>query len=108
MENESPQAQSGMPAKEKAEGKKSGRKPEFRVVQASTDVAGAKKYEDIGAMWKNTSKSGSDFYNLKIGKLKLLVFPNWDSREVKDTRGGVEERAPQSPSAYPKNQQGKI
>jgi hypothetical protein len=33
-------------------------------------------YKNVGGMWKNVSKNGNDFYTLKIGELKLLVFPN--------------------------------
>jgi hypothetical protein len=33
-------------------------------------------YVNVGGMWKNISKSGNEFYTLKIGQLKLLVFPN--------------------------------
>jgi len=36
-------------------------------------------YKDVGAMWRNVSKSGNEFYTLKIGKLKLLVFQNIQS-----------------------------
>lgn len=55
---------------------KSGR-PNFRVVQAEYDTRlGKTLYKDVGAMWKNTSKSGNEFYTMKIGKLKLLVFAN--------------------------------
>jgi uncharacterized protein (DUF736 family) len=52
-------------------------KPDFRVVQPEYDSSlGRTVYKDVGAMWKNTSKSGNEFYTMKIGKLKLLVFPN--------------------------------
>jgi hypothetical protein len=30
----------------------------------------------VGGMWKNVSRNGNEFYTLKIGQLKLLVFPN--------------------------------
>jgi uncharacterized protein (DUF736 family) len=54
-----------------------GPKPDFRVVQAEYDTRlGKTLFKDIGAMWKNTSKSGNEFYTMKIGKLKLLVFKN--------------------------------
>ncbi|MCX8197630.1 MAG: DUF736 domain-containing protein [Candidatus Micrarchaeota archaeon] len=52
-------------------------KPDFRVVQAEYDAkTGKTVYRDIGAMWRNTSKAGNEFYTMKIGKLKLLVFRN--------------------------------
>lgn len=54
-----------------------GGRPVFRVVQAEYDNRlGKTLYKDVGAMWKNTSKSGNEFYTMKIGKLKLLVFAN--------------------------------
>ena len=52
-------------------------RPELRVVQVEYDSRlGKSVYKDVGAMWRNTSKSGNEFYTMKIGKLKLLVFPN--------------------------------
>jgi len=58
-------------------GKYVGEKPDLRVVQVEYDNRlGKSVYKDVGAMWKNTSKAGNEFYTMKIGKLKLLVFPN--------------------------------
>lgn len=52
-------------------------RPDLRVVQVEYDSRlGKSVYKDVGAMWKNTSKAGNEFYTMKIGKLKLLVFPN--------------------------------
>ena len=54
-----------------------GTRPEFRVVQAEYDTRlGKTIYKDVGAMWRNVSKAGNEFYTMKIGKLKLLVFQN--------------------------------
>lgn len=54
-----------------------GEKPDFKVVQTEYDSRlGKTIFKDVGAMWRGTSKSGSDYYTLKIGKLRLLVFPN--------------------------------
>ena len=54
-----------------------GPKPDFRVVQTEYDSRlGKTVYKDVGAMWRNVSKAGNEFYTLKIGKLKLLVFQN--------------------------------
>ncbi|MEM4633989.1 MAG: hypothetical protein QW275_02425 [Candidatus Anstonellaceae archaeon] len=54
-----------------------GQRPDFRVVQAEHDSkTGKTLYKDVGAIWKNTSKSGNEFYTMKIGKLRLLVFKN--------------------------------
>ena len=54
----------------------SGNRPDLRVVQADRDKNGAVIYKNVGGMWKNVSKNGNEFYTLKIGELKLLVFPN--------------------------------
>ena len=57
--------------------KEKGPRPDFRVVQTEYDSRlGKTLFKDVGAMWKNRSKSGKDFYTMKIGKLKLLVFEN--------------------------------
>ncbi|MCK4319033.1 hypothetical protein KAW38_00490 [Candidatus Micrarchaeota archaeon] len=60
-----------------------GAKPDFRIVQPGTDQNGNAIYTNIGGMWKNVSKNGNEFYMLRIGKLRLLVFPN--------DKGGVNE-----------------
>jgi len=53
-----------------------GDRPDFRVVQPEVDKDGKVVYKDVGAIWKNMSKAGNEFYTMKIGKLRLLVFPN--------------------------------
>ena len=54
-----------------------GERPDLRVVQVEYDTRlGKSVFKDVGAMWRNTSKNGNEFYTMKIGKLKLLVFPN--------------------------------
>ena len=54
-----------------------GAKPDFRIVQPEyVPALGKTVYKDVGAMWHNVSKSGNEFYTMKIGKLKLLVFQN--------------------------------
>ncbi|OIO21315.1 hypothetical protein AUJ17_03230 [Candidatus Micrarchaeota archaeon CG1_02_47_40] len=55
---------------------KKGKTPDFRIVQPGVGLDGRANYENVGAMWHNVSKAGADFYSLKIGNLKLLVFPN--------------------------------
>ena len=54
------------------------RQPDFRVVQPEFDARENKTvFKDVGALWHNVSgKTGREFYTLKIGKLRLLVFPN--------------------------------
>ncbi|VVB98910.1 Uncharacterised protein [uncultured archaeon] len=60
-----------------SEVKSVGERPDFRVVQTEYDNRlGKTVFKDVGAMWRGTSKNGSDYYTLKIGKLRLLVFPN--------------------------------
>lgn len=51
-------------------------RPDLRVVQADRDKDGNVIYSNVGGMWKNVSKNGNMFYTLRIGQLKLLVFPN--------------------------------
>ena len=76
-----------MPAKEgeerlddeggEARERTAGAKPDFRIVQPEyVPALGKTVYKDVGAMWHNVSKGGNEFYTMKIGKLKLLVFPN--------------------------------
>jgi len=59
-------------------GEAAGRQPDFRVVQPEyNSIEGKTIFKDVGALWKNISrKTGREFYTMKIGKLKLLVFPN--------------------------------
>jgi len=63
-------------AQKSASGSAVGNRSDFRVVQTDQDKDGKTLYKNIGGMWKNVSKSGNEFYTLKIGNLKLLVFPN--------------------------------
>jgi hypothetical protein len=51
-------------------------RPDMRVVQADRDKEGNVVYSNVGGMWRNISKNGNEFYTLRIGQLKLLVFPN--------------------------------
>lgn len=53
-----------------------GEKPDFRIVQPEIDIEGETNFKSVGALWKNVSKNGNEFYTMKIGNLKLLVFPN--------------------------------
>jgi hypothetical protein len=64
-----PAAGSGMPGA-------GGNRPDLRVVQTDRDRNGNVVYKNVGGMWRNVSKNGNEFYTLKIGELKLLVFPN--------------------------------
>ncbi|MCX8175047.1 MAG: DUF736 domain-containing protein [Candidatus Micrarchaeota archaeon] len=68
---------SGETEAEESGARAAGQRPDFRVVQAEYDSRlGKTVFKDVGAMWRGTSKNGSDYYTLKIGKLRLLVFPN--------------------------------
>jgi uncharacterized protein (DUF736 family) len=60
----------------KGSGGSGANRPDFRVVQADRDKEGNVIYANVGGMWKNVSRNGNEFYTLKIGQLKLLVFPN--------------------------------
>ena len=53
-----------------------GNRPDFRIVQTDRDKDGNVVYANVGGMWRNMSKNGNEFYTLRIGQLKLLVFPN--------------------------------
>ena len=57
-------------------GQGGGNRPDLRIVQTDRDKDGKVVYSNVGGMWKNVSKNGNTFYTLKIGQLKLLVFPN--------------------------------
>lgn len=65
-------------ANEPVEVESPGKQPEFRLVQPEYDTRDEKTiFKDVGAVWKNVSqKTGREFYTLKIGKLRLLMFPN--------------------------------
>jgi hypothetical protein len=56
--------------------RQTGRRPDFRVVQPDRDKDGNVVYLNVGGMWKSVSKQGNEFYTLRIGQLRLLVFPN--------------------------------
>jgi uncharacterized protein (DUF736 family) len=58
--------------------KEFGQQPDFRVVQPEYDEKEQKTiFKDVGAVWKNISqKTGKEFYTLKVGKLRLLMFEN--------------------------------
>ena len=67
----------GEPKKEGLQqGEGGGARPDFRIVQPENDAEGKVVYRNVGGMWKRVSKNGNEFYTLRIGKLKLLVFPN--------------------------------
>ncbi len=62
-----------------AEGKSErpkGNRPDFRVLQPDTDANGQSTLRSVGAMWRSTTKNGQEYFVLKIGELRLLVFPN--------------------------------
>lgn len=61
---------------DKEEDAQKGARPDFRVVQPDRDKDGNVVYRQVGALWKNKSKAGNDFYTLTMGNLRLLVFPN--------------------------------
>ena len=73
-----------------------GARPDLRVVQVEYDSRlGKSVYKDVGAMWRNVSKSGNEFYTMKIGKLKLLVFQNDRGRQPQGGPGNREQGSPE-------------
>jgi len=52
------------------------KRPTFQVVQVERGADGKTVFRQVGAVWENTSKSGKEFYTLKIGNLRLLLFPS--------------------------------
>lgn len=72
-------------SEQQPENQAAGRRPDLRVVQPVTDRDGKTIFKGVGAMWKSVSKNGNEFYTLKIGELKLLVFPN----TPRDQQGGL-------------------
>ena len=62
---------------------KKGERPDFRIVQEATDREGKQFLKSVGGVWKNTSKAGKAFYNIKIGDLRLLMFENDKTRPAK-------------------------
>ena len=83
---ETPQQGMGS-GQQKPEGGFEKERPEYSVLQPDRDKDGNSILVSVGGMWKKTSKNGNDFYVLKIGRLKLLVFKN-----EKDRQGGFNER----------------
>ena len=61
---------------QKKEQKNEKLQPDFRVVQADRDKNGGIRYTDVGYMYKYKSKNDNEYYEMKIGHLKLLVFKN--------------------------------
>jgi hypothetical protein len=52
------------------------KKPDYKVLQPDVDVNGKRILKNVGAMWKTETKDGKEYYVMKIGELRLLVFPN--------------------------------
>ncbi|NPA22081.1 MAG: DUF736 domain-containing protein [Candidatus Micrarchaeota archaeon] len=76
MEVEEVEIEEEVPAKlEKVEVQK-GSRPEWVVLQPDVGQNGEKVLRRVGAMWKQTTKDGRDYYVLRIGDLRLLVFKN--------------------------------
>ena len=60
----------------KGAAEKKGSRPDFRVLQPGVDRDCKATYTEVGAMWKQQSRGGREYYRLNIGNLRLLVFPN--------------------------------
>jgi len=52
------------------------KRPEYRVLQPDTDNNGKRVLKNVGGMWKAETKDGREYFIMKIGELRLLVFPN--------------------------------
>lgn len=79
-------AQGKAASQQKTEGGFEKERPEFSVLQPDRDKDGKQILVNVGGLWKKTSKNGRDFYILKLGRLKLLVFKN-----DRDRVGGTNE-----------------
>ncbi|MFN3909616.1 MAG: hypothetical protein ACK4J0_00065 [Candidatus Anstonellaceae archaeon] len=53
------------------------KQPEFRILQQEyNQKEGRSVLKEVGVAWKNISKDGKEFYTIKIGNLRLLMFKN--------------------------------
>ncbi|MEM3362473.1 MAG: hypothetical protein QXV64_01825 [Candidatus Anstonellaceae archaeon] len=53
------------------------RQPEFRILQQEyNQKEGRTTLKEVGVAWKNISQNGKEFYTIKIGNLRLLMFKN--------------------------------
>lgn len=53
------------------------RQPEFRILQQEyNQKEGKSVLKEVGVAWRNRSKDGKEFYTIKIGNLRLLMFKN--------------------------------
>lgn len=48
--------------------------PVFRVMMPEKQKDGKEKLRSVGAVWKNISKDGKEYYTLSIDNLRLLAF----------------------------------
>ncbi|MCX8163270.1 MAG: DUF736 domain-containing protein [Candidatus Micrarchaeota archaeon] len=53
------------------------KQPEFRILQQEYNQReGRTTLKEVGVAWKNISQNGKEFYTIKIGNLRLLMFKN--------------------------------
>jgi len=53
------------------------KQPEFRILQQEyNQKEGKSTLKEVGVAWKNISQNGKEFYTVKIGNLRLLMFKN--------------------------------
>ena len=53
------------------------KQPEFRILQQEYNQReGRSTLKEVGVAWKNISQNGKEFYTIKIGNLRLLMFKN--------------------------------
>lgn len=61
---------------EGAEEREPGQRPDYRLMQSDKDKDGKSVLISVGGMWKATSEKGEEYFNVRIGRLKLLAFKN--------------------------------
>ena len=58
------------------QGTQRGAPADYRIVQPDTDRDGKKILTGVGSIWVNKSKTGNEYFSIRIGKLRLLAFKN--------------------------------
>lgn len=57
-----------------------GDRPDLRIVQVDKDTNGETRFTNVGGAWKTVTKNGNEMYNVRIGNLRLQMYPN-DKKE---------------------------
>lgn len=75
-----PPRQQAPPVQQQTEDVTPGQRPDIRIMQPEKDQNGVTIWRSVGGMWAKTSESGKPMWNLRIGNLRLVAFPN-DNQE---------------------------